>query len=139
MERLRPALSARVLSEQLKKTEQVCAEIAGQVRRLDLQNGRLLEQLSKLHPSITLDRLENKARLKVPLHQLFLGSADAAPLRTELSISGRLLPGVRNPEGVLVRWAESLRAEGVEARIWRLAPSTEDTGTWLFEIRLKGD
>lgn len=123
MEKLRPALSAMVLSEQLEKTKQVCAEISAQVGRLDLRNGRLLEHLSRLPASITLDRVENRARLKDPLH-------------TDLWMEGQLLPGIRDPEGVLVRWAQTLQTEGAQAQIRRLTPSPGDQSVWLFELRL---
>lgn len=138
LNRLRPALSAMVLSEQLKKTQEVCAKISDQVRRLDLQNNRLLELLSGLPPSLTLDRLENRARLNVPLHRLFSGVPSEVPLQADLRIEGRLLPGNRNPEWVLVHWAESFRAAGIAAQIRRLVPSPQDADVWLFELRLGG-
>jgi len=138
LNRLRPALSAMVLSEQLKKTQSACAEITVQVRRMDLKNARLLEQLSHLPPSITLNRLENRARLKVPLHQLFSGAASEAPLQADLWMEGALLPGIRNPELVLVRWAQSLQVSGMEISIRRLAPSPRTPDIWLFELNLKG-
>ncbi|GEM_PF-3329716 len=139
LDKLRPALSAMVLSEQLKKTEQVCAEISAQVRRLDLRNGRLLDQLSRLPASITLDEVENRARLKVPLGRLFsTESQSEAPLQVDLWMQGRLLPGIRDPEGVLVRWAQSLQTEGTQVQIRRLTPSPGDQSVWLFELRLVG-
>ena len=138
MNRIRPALSAMVLSEQLKKTQEACEKISGQVRRLDLRNGRLLELLSGLPPSITLTRLENRARLNVPLHQIFSGVSPEESLRTDLWMEGSLLPGIRSPEGVLVRWAESLRTSGLDVQIRRLAPSPQDAEVWLFELRLGG-
>ena len=138
LNRLRPALSAMVLSEQLKKTQEACAKISDQVRRLDLRNGRLLDLLSRLPPSITLDHLENRARLNVPLHQIFSGVSSEAPLQTDLWIEGKLLPGIRNPERVLVRWAKSLQTAGVNAQIQRLIPSPQDADVWLFELRLGG-
>lgn len=138
LQRLRPALSARVVSEQLSRTYRACEELAEQVRRLDLKNSRLLEQLSNLPPSISLTRLENRARLNVPLHQIFSGEPSEAPLRTDLWIEGTLLPGARNPELVLVRWAQQLQADGAEVQIRRLAPSPDLTGAWLFELRLGG-
>ena len=139
LDKLRPALSAMVLSEQLKKTEQACADIPTRLRRLDLGNVRLLERLSRLPPSITLDRLETKARLKVPLDQLFSPESQAgSPIQVDLRMEGRLLPGIRDPEGLLARWAESLRTDGVEAQIRRLTPSSEDQSVWLFELRLVG-
>ena len=137
LNRLRPGLSAIVLSEQLTRTKQVCEQITVQVRGLGLKNGLLLEQLSHLPPSITLNRLENRSRLKVPLHQLFSGEASGASLQTDLRMDGTLLPGIRDPESVLVRWAESLQNSGLEVSIRRLAPSPGNPHEWLFQLTLK--
>lgn len=133
---LRPALSAIVLSEQLEKTREACEKLTQQVRGLDLENGRLLELLSHLPASITLTSFNHRARLNVPLHNIFAGTAGEVPLKTDLWIEGKLLPGDRNPELVLVRWAETLRDAGVDAEIKRLAPSPNELGIWLFELRM---
>ncbi len=128
---LRPTLSAIVLSGQLERALQACQEVSDQVRWLDLQNGRLLEQISKLPASITLDRLENRARLKGPLWP-------EPHLQTGLRIQGTLAAGIRDPESVLVRWAQSLQSDGMNVRIPRLVPSPRDPTLWSFELYLEG-
>ncbi len=134
--RIRPALSAIVLSQQLEKTQAACEKLKGQVRGLDLKNGNLLEVLSQLPPSIVLTSFNNRARLNVPLHHIFSGADDQVPVQDDLWMEGKLLPGSRNPELVLVRWAESLRAAGVNAEIKRLVPSSSEQGSWVFELRV---
>lgn len=140
LDQLRPSLSAIVLSGQLEHTRRACQEISDQVRRLDLQNGRLLEHLSKLPASITLDRLENRARLKVPLRGVFsLEVGRPEPhLKIGLKIQGTLSAGVRDPESVLVRWAQSLQSDGANVRIQRLVPAPQDPTRWSFELTLEG-
>ena len=140
LNQLRPALSAIVLAGQLENTRKVCQEVSDQVRRLDLRNGRLLEQLSKLPASITLERLENRAHLKVPLQGVFsieVGRPEPR-LQTGLRIQGAFFSGVRDPESVLVRWVQSLQSEGMNIRIQRLAPSAQDPVLWSFELILEG-
>ena len=140
LNQLRPTLSAIVLSGQLEHTLQACQEVSGQVRRLDLQNGQLLEHLSKLPASITLERLENRARLKVPLQGVFsieVGRAEPH-LQTGLRIQGTLAAGFRDPESVLVQWAQSLQSDGMNVRIPRLIPSPRDPVLWSFELYLEG-
>ena len=108
LDQLRPALSAMVLSHQLENTRRACQGVSDQVRRLDLQNGRLLGQLSKLPASITLERVENRARLRVPLQGVFsieVGQPEPH-LQTGLRVQGTLLSGIREPVAVLVRWAQ---------------------------------
>ena len=123
LDQLRPALSARVLSQQLENTRRACQEISDQVRRLDLRNGELLEQFSRLPASITLERVENRAEL---------------PLQTGLRIQGILSAGIRDPESVLARWARSLQGDGRSIHIQRLAPSVQDPALWSFELSLEG-
>ena len=140
LDQLRPALSAMVLAEQLENTRRACQEISDQVHRLDLQNGRLLEQLSLLPASVTLERVENRARLKVPLQGAFsieVGRPEPH-LQAGLKIEGTLLPGIRNPELVLVRWAQTLQSEGRSVQIQRLVPSPRDPTVWSFELSLEG-
>jgi hypothetical protein len=137
---LRPTLSAIVLSGQLERALQACQAVSDQVRRLDLQNGRLLEQISKLPASITLDRLGTQARLKVPLQGVFsieVGRPEPH-LQTGLRIQGTLAAGIRDPESVLVRWAQSLQSDGMNIRIPRLIPSPRDPALWSFELYLEG-
>lgn len=140
LNQLRPTLSAIVLSGQLERTLQACQEVSNQVRRLDLQNGRLLEQISKLPASITLDRLGTQARLKVPLQGVFsieVGRPEPH-LQTGLRIQGTLAAGIRDPESVLVQWAQSLQFDDVNVRIPRLVPSPRDPSLWSFELTLEG-
>lgn len=131
LNQLRPTLSAIVLSGQLEHTLQACQEVSDQVRRLDLQNGRLLEQISKLPASITLDRLGTRARLKGPLWP-------EPRLQVGLKVQGTLAAGIRDPESVLVRWAQSLQSDGMSVRIPRLVPSPRDPTLWFFELYLEG-
>lgn len=140
LNQLRPALSAMVLSRQLENTRRACQGVSDQVRWLDLQNGRLLEQFSKLPASITLERVENRARLKVPLKGVFSIEAGRPEprLQTSLRIQGTLLSGIRDPESVLVRWAQSLQSDGMSVRIQRLVPSPQDPALWFFELTLEG-
>ena len=138
LNRLRPALSARVLAQQLERAQQACAEITQLVRRLDLKNGALLEQLSHLPPSITLTRLENRARLKIPLQEIFTAPGQPAPhLQAGLRIQGTIQAGVRDPESVLVRWAESIQGWGNSVKIRKLSPSPRDPDFWTFEMVLE--
>ena len=123
LDQLRPALSARVLSQQLENTRRACQEISDRVRRLDLRNGELLEQFSRLPASITLEQVENRADLN---------------LQTGLSIQGVLSAGIRDPESVLARWAWSLQGDGMSIHIQRLVPSAQDPALWSFELYLKG-
>ena len=131
LDQLRPALSARVLSEQLENTRRACQEVSDQVRRLDLRNGELLEQLSKLPASITLERVENRTRLKGPLWP-------APTLQTDLKIQGVLSAGSRDPELVLARWAQSFQGDGMSVHLRRLVPSAQDPALWSFELYLEG-
>lgn len=131
LNQLRPALSAMVLSHQLENTRRACQAVSDQVRWLDLKNGRLLGQLSKLPASITLERVENRARLKGPL-------LPEPHLQTGLRIQGTLLSGIRDPESVLVRWAQSLQSDGMSIQIQRLVPSPQDPALWSFELTLEG-
>lgn len=131
LNQLRPTLSAIVLSGQLESTLKACQAVSGQVRRLDLQNGRLLEHLSKLPASITLEWLENRVRLNGPLWP-------EPRLQPGLKIQGTLAAGIRDPESVLVRWAQSLQSDGMSVRIPRLVPSPRDPVLWSFELYLEG-
>lgn len=139
LNRLRPALSAMVLAQQLERTQQACAGITRQVRRLDLKNAALLEQLSRLPASITLTRLENRTRLKVPLQEVFTAAQGRpeARLQAGLRVQGTLRAGVRDPESVLVRWAGSLQGSGNGVKIRRLFPSPRDPDSWIFEMVLE--
>ncbi len=123
LDQLRPALSARVLPEQMENPRRPCQEISDQVRRLDLRNGELLEQLSKLPASITLERVENRAQ---------------PHLQTGLKIQGVLSAGIRDPESVLARWVRSLQGNGMSVHIRRLVPSAQDPALWSFELYLEG-
>jgi len=140
LDHLRPALSAMVLAGQLENTRRACQQISDEVRRLDLKNGRLLEQLSKLPASITLERVENRSRLKVPLQGVFSTEVGRPEphLQTSLRIQGTLSPGIRDPESVLIRWVQSLQSAGMNARIPRLVPSPKDPALWFFELTLEG-
>ncbi len=140
LNQLRPALSARVLSEQLEGTARACKEISDQVRRLDLKNGALLEQLSRLPPSITLERVENRTRLKIPLQGVFSIEVNRPEphLATGLTIEGTLSPGIRDPESVLARWAQSLQGEEMSVHIQKLIPAPQDPALWSFELYLEG-
>lgn len=131
LDQLRPALSARVLSEQMEDTRRAFQEVSDQVRRLDLRNGEFLEQLSKLPASITLERIESRAHLKGPLWP-------EPHLQTGLKIQGVLSPGIRDPESVLARWAQSLQGDGMNVHLRRLIPSAQDPALWSFELYLEG-
>ena len=137
---LRPALSAKILSSQLERTEKACRKISGQVRQLDLQNGQLLQQLSKLPASIALERLENRTRLRVPLRGAFSveGARPEPYLRSGLSIQGTLMPGSRDPESVLARWAQSLQSDGMTVQVRRLIPVPRNPAARSFELYLEG-
>lgn len=140
LDQLRPALSARVLSEQLENTRRACQEVSDQVRHLDLRNGEFLEQLSKLPASITLERIESLARLKSPLQGVFSGEVNRPEprLQTSLKIQGVLSAGIRDPESVLARWAQSLQGDGMSVHLRRLVPSAQDPALWSFELYLEG-
>jgi hypothetical protein len=140
LDQLRPALSARVLSEQLENTRRACQEVSDQVRRLDLHNGELLEQLSNLPASITLERVESRVGLKSPLQTVFSGEVTRPEprLQTVLKIQGVLYAGIRDPEWVLARWAQSLQRDGMNVHLRRLTPSAQDPAVWSFEFYLEG-
>ncbi|MDO8730623.1 MAG: hypothetical protein Q7J69_05550 [Candidatus Omnitrophota bacterium] len=140
LDQLRPALSARVLSEQLENTRRACQQVSDQVRRLDLRNGEFLEQLSNLPASITLERIESRAGLKIPLQGVFSVQANRPEprLQTSLKVQGVLSAGIRDPEWVLARWAQSLQGDGMNVHLRRLVPSAQGPALWSFELYLEG-
>lgn len=141
LEELRPALSAIVLAEQLENTRRACQEVASRTRQLDVKTSRLFAQLSSLPASITLTGLELHSRLSLPVPGTFSVPAQGPGVRSahDTRIRGTLLPGVRDPETVLVRWAQTLQAEGSRVVIQKLAPSFEpmDLGLWEFDLEIR--
>ena len=125
MAELRPALSAKVLYDQLESTHRACIQVSDQVRQMDLQKKHLLEELSELPASITLERVEAHSRLK--------DKPTPRPLRG-LRIEGSMLPGIRSPEAVLTTWAQKMEVAGTRVRIQKLIPSQQTQGLWRFEL-----
>lgn len=120
LKELRPTLSAIVLHEQLQDTRQACTEALQQIRRLDFQGARFLEQLSQqIPPSIALTRLEVGPRAGV-------------------RIRGTFMPGVRSPEAVLVPWVQKIQATGVTLRVQEMAPDRWMPELWYFELKTEG-
>ena len=139
LEDLRPSLSAWVLSEQLEETRRACGEVAERVRQLDLHSSRLLEQMSQLPSAITLEKLRVDTRLSLPVSGTFAVVKGEPPIRSaqSLRIIGSVQPGVRNPEEILVLWAETLSFPGSRVRILNLIPSLEAPGLWAFEVQME--
>lgn len=139
LEELRPGLSAIVLAEQLEKTRRACEEVASRTRQLGLKTSRLFTRLSNLPASITLTDLELRSRLSLPVPGTFSISAGGPGVRSahDTRIRGTLLPGARDPEGVLVRWAQTLRSNGGSVVIQKLAPSFETPGLWEFDLEIR--
>ena len=116
LDEIRPALSTKALYEQLDLTHQIAVQAAEKVWAMDIRADRLLRWLSERVPaSITLRRVR---------------------ISTEggLQIEGTLLPGSRDPETVLVRWAEALQQIQPRVRIWGFSPSAELDGAWNFQL-----
>ena len=138
LKELRPGLSAIVLSEQLENTRRACQEITNRVRQLDLKTSRLVAQFSGLPASITVSKVELRSRLTLPVPGTFSISVEGPGVRSQhgTRIQGTLLPGVRDPETVLVQWAHALRQEGGRVVIQKLAPSFETPGLWEFDLEV---
>lgn len=113
---LRPALSTKAFLEQCKATVRAYEEISHQIRRRDQAAGALLEILSMMPASVTLERLEGRSPGTIRLQ-------------------GFVLAGQRPPESILVPWAERLAQAGdVRVRIRGLIPSVRGAGFWNFEV-----
>lgn len=119
LDQLRPALSAIVLYGQLKTVRQACLNLTQQVQTLDLKGAELVERLSRdVPPSITVE-------------EIHLRSPD------DLSIWGRVWPGVRPMEQVLVSWAGTFQTAGNRIRIRDLAPPADDPHAVQFLVEVK--
>ncbi len=116
LDELRPALSTKALYEQLDLTRQAYTQASEKIGRMDLKGDELLRWLSEHLPaSMTLSRV----RLN--------------PDR-ELQMEGVLLPGVRDPEAVLVGWARQLQKIRPRVRVLSFSPSVELDGAWNFQL-----
>ena len=117
---LRPVLSAIILQGRLEDTLKASHQAFDQIRRLDLEGGRFLQELSKEVPaSVTLSHLEINPRLGARLQ-------------------GAVLPGIRPPEEVLLSWIQrwqGTRRYNVQVR--ELNPDRQDASLWHFELNLK--
>ncbi|MBI3311989.1 MAG: hypothetical protein HYZ88_00470 [Candidatus Omnitrophica bacterium] len=117
LEGLRPGLAAKVQHEQLERTRQACLQAGERIQQLHLEGEKLLQWLSaQLPASITLQRVQLRAN-------------------DGLRIQGMLLPGVRNPESVIVPWAQKLQTLQPNIRVLDLVPLSETPGAWSFELR----
>ena len=119
MAELRPALSAKVLYEQLEGTRRACIQVSEQVRQMDLDKTRFVEQLSHLPASITIEKLEVRRPQK------------------SLRIEGTVLPGIRSPESVLVPWAQKVGVADTRVTIRKLVPIPKTPGSWRFELQVE--
>ena len=139
LEELRPGLSAIVLSEQLENTRRACEEAASRVRHLDRKNSRLFVELSNLPASITLTKVEMRSRLTLPVRGTFSVTVEGLGVRSHhgTRIQGTLLPGVRDPETVIVQWVQTLQRQGGKVMIQRLAPSFQTPGLWEFDLEVQ--
>lgn len=116
LDEVRPALSTKALYEQLDLTHQIAVQAAQKVWGMDIRAERLLRWFSEQVPaSITLRRVRVSAE-------------------GGLQIEGTLLPGTRDPEAVLVRWAQRLQQIQPRVRIWGFSPSMEREGVWNFQL-----
>ena len=119
MSELRPALSAKVLYEQLEGTRRACIQISDQIRQMGLDKTRLMEELSHLPASITIEKLEVRRPPK------------------GLRIDGTVLPGIRSPESVLVPWAQKVGVADKRVTIRKLVPLPQTPGSWRFELQVE--
>ena len=120
LDELRPALSAKVLLEQMESTRSALGQVIEKTERSDLNGSELLQQISRrLPPSVTLRRLQ---------------------IRTdrEFQMQGVCLPGVRSPEQLVVALAQKLQAIRPGIRIQEIFPSAQIPGGWEFELRAEG-
>lgn len=137
---LRPSLSAIVLSKQLENTRRACEEVASRVRRMDLKNSRLFTQLSNLPASVTLTKLDLRSRLTLPIQGTFSITVEGAGIQSRhgTRLQGTILPGGRDPEALLVRWARSLQGdEGASVVIRKLSPSFDKPDVWEFDLEVE--
>ena len=139
LEEMRPSLSAIVLSEQLENTRRACQEVASRVRRMDLKNSRLFTQLSSLPASITLTKLDLRSRLTLPIQGTFSITVEGAGIQSRhgTRIQGTILPGGRDPEAMLVRWAHSMQGDGANVVIRKLSPSLDTPDLWEFDLEVE--
>ncbi len=119
MAELRPALSAKVLYEQLEGTRRACIQVSEQIRQMDLDKTLFVEQLSHLPASITIEKLEVRRPQK------------------SLRIEGIVLPGIRSPESVLVPWAQRVGVADTRVTIRKLVPIPKAPGSWRFELQVE--
>lgn len=139
LDELRPALVANVLRQQLEVTRLSYLETSSQIRRMDLQNNRLLEKLSQLPPSMTLDRLEIRtAGAPVRGGETLEVPEPTGRRQGILRIEGSLRPGIRSPESLLVSWVQRLPV-GPDStiKIRRFSPSVESLDVWNFEVQIQ--
>lgn len=138
LEELRPGLSSIVLAEQMENTRRACEEVTARVQRLDMETARLFGRLSHLPASITLTKLEMRSKLSLPTPGTFSVAPVGPGVRSQHStrLQGTLLPGLRDPETVLVRWAQTLQGEAGSVVIQKLAPSFETPGLWEFDLEV---
>ncbi len=118
LQRLRPSLSAVVLADQMKFTKEIYAKAFDQIRQMDLEGSRLLQEISRHIPSsVTLEKLDLDPQMG-------------------LRIQGAVQSADSSPEAVLLPWAKELQAHGEDLRIRQLAPAPKAPGLWRFELKL---
>ena len=120
LDEIRPSLAAIVLTEQLESSRQAYLKLSDQLQKSDLQGTRVLERLSALPASVTLERLEIHSR----------------PNRRILLV-GSFFPGPRNPEQLLVWWAQKVKSPTAAVSIRKLAPLSGSDGGWVFEVEVQ--
>lgn len=120
LDELRPALAVKALSEQLQKARPAYVEAVEKIQQMDLKGAEFLKQLSQDLPvSITLRHVQIR------------------PDRG-LSIDGVVLPSMRDPEGVVAGWAQTLRPVWPKIRVWNLRPSVGAPEKWEFHLEGAG-
>ena len=118
IQELRPTLANILLFKRMEETKAACQRSFDQIRQMDLQGDRFLQQLShQLPPSITVQRLELDPE-------------------TGVWVRGTCMAGIRNPEEVILRWAQRLQeSTQPTVRLKGLVPDRQIQGLWHFELR----
>ena len=118
LQQLRPALSAIILADQMKLSQEIYAKAFNQICQMDIEGNRLLQEISRqIPPSVTLEKLDLDPQMG-------------------LRIQGAVQSGGLSLEAVLLPWAKELQAHGELVQIRQLPPSPRDPGLWRFELKM---
>ena len=116
LERLRPTLSAIVLSEQLEATKEELTQLLDKVENLALEPNPFLQQLSKNLPGeITLEKME-------------IGPEG-------IQVKGILRPEARSAGEVLALWTEKWEERWHPVQVQDLTQDLKTPEIWHFQLR----